>query len=168
MHIRYHFIIVFAALINMAWAGATTEYSWNQLDQPFQQTIKIPLDGRAILNVNVPAKRLEKSKRLTFRMVLETPFRTQSEIHSDSGFEGFRPTIAVNGSVFFGVYPIRFKYMSGINRSNAYVKIKSKHLHSGLNSLSFDAVKKSDFNFFCSQNRKNCTAIYVHKIWIEQ
>lgn len=102
-------------------------------------------------------------------MVLDTPFRTESDLAYDttSGFSGFDPFIAVNGSLFSGIYQIRFKYADGINRANAYVKIKTKHLHPGLNSLAFDANKRADFIFSCGGEKINCTAIYVHKIWLE-
>lgn len=169
-HIRFWFIVVFIAWAGTAWAGATTEYTWEQLDQPYQQTIKIPLYGKAILNVDVPAEYLEKKGKLLFRLHLETQFRTTSEsdIYSTSGFSGFSPVIVVNGRRISGIYPIRFKYQNGQNRSNAYIKIKSKHLHPGLNSLSFEAGKNSHFTFSCGGSRSNCTAILVHKIWIEQ
>jgi hypothetical protein len=169
-HIRFWFIVVFVAWAGTAWAGATTEYEWDQLDQPFQQTIKLPLNGKAILNVDIPAEYLEKNGKLIFRMHLDTQFRTtsQGDVHSTSGFSGFSPAIVVNGRRISGMYPIRFKYRNGQNRSNAYIKIKSKHLHPGLNSLSFEAGKKRDFTFRCAGGRSNCTAILVHTIWLEQ
>lgn len=169
MNIRNLVIIGIVASISVAWAGATTEYSWDQLDQSFEQTIKVPLIGKAILNVDIPAEHLEKSKILIFRMVLATSFRTEAEDHySSSGFSGFTPTITVNGSRIFGVYPIRFKFADGVNRSNGYVKIKSKHLKPGLNSLSFDAKRNREFIFSCGGERDNCTAIFVHKIWLDE
>lgn len=171
MHIRYWFIVVYIALAGTAWAGATTEYSWEQLEQPFQQTIKIPLYGKAILNVNVPAEILKKNKKILIKMLLDTPFRKKSgsdDFGVDSLFAGFSPAIVVNGSRISGMYPIRLKYHDGENRSNAYVKIKSKHLHPGLNSLSFDAGKNRQFTFFCGNESSNCTALFVHEIWLEQ
>jgi hypothetical protein len=168
IHAR-NFLIIFIMLTGICWAGATTEYSWVRVDQPFQETIKIPLYGQASLDLDIPIEYLEGEKFLTFKMLLDTPFRSRDKPGETSAFVGFAPTVRVNDSKFSGVYPFRFKYKIGETYSEAFVKIKTKHLKAGRNNLTFSAGR-DDFNYFwsCGGNRTNCTAIFIHKLWLDR
>jgi hypothetical protein len=157
-------------LSGICWADATTEYTWSQVDQPFLQTVKIPLYGQAKVDVDIPADYLE-NKYLMLRMVLDTPFRLRGGDGgwSHQGFEGFSPSVSVNGSKFSGFYNIRFEKEYGLYRSNAYIKIKSKHLKPGLNNLFFKAGREDkNIQWSCGPDRTNCVAIFVHKLWVER
>ena len=169
IHIR-NFLIIFIMLTGICWADVTTEYSWVRVDQPFQETIKLPLYGQASLNLDIPAEYLTGKKSLTFRMLMETPFRfIDVEKFETSGFTVFAPSVSVNGARFSGVYRIRLQNKSCENHCEAYVKIKTKHLKAGNNNLTFSAGRDDDFCIFwsCGGNRKNCTAIYIHKLWLD-
>jgi hypothetical protein len=158
-------------LIGICWADATTEYTWTNLDEPFQETIKIPLYGEASVNVNIPAEYLEKGEPLTFRIFMVTPFVTGSgsDFSGPQAFSFFNPSISVNGSRFSGVYAIRYKTVSGTNQSNAYVKIKAKHLKAGMNNLTFNAERQDQgIRWSCGGNRSNCTAIFINRLWLER
>ena len=78
MTVRF-FLFFLMISISTCWADATTEYTWDQLDQPFLQTIKIPLYGQASLDVDIPAEYCQKNSSITFRMVIDTPFRIQED-----------------------------------------------------------------------------------------
>ena len=69
IHIR-NFLIFFIILTSVCWADVTTEYLWVQVDQPFQETIKLPLYGQASLDLDIPAEYLTGEKYLTFRMFM--------------------------------------------------------------------------------------------------
>ena len=121
IHIR-NFFIVFIILTSICWADVTTEYSWVQVDQPFQETIKLPLYGQASLDLVIPAEYLTGKKSLTFRMFMETSFRTIDVGEFEkSGFTGFTPSVSVNGARFSGVYKIRLENKWRENQCKAYV-----------------------------------------------
>ena len=170
IHIR-NFFIFFIMLTSICWADVTTEYSWIRVDQPFRETIKLPLYGQASLDLDIPAEYLTGKKFLTFRMFMETPFRTIDVGEFEkSGFTGFAPSVSVNGARFSGVYKIHLENKWRENQCEAYVKIKTKHLKVGNNNLTFSAGRNDDFMWYwdCGGNRKNCTAIYIHKLWLDR
>ena len=158
-------------LTGICWADVTTEYSWVQVNQPFQETIKLPLYGQASLDLNIPAEYLTEKKSLTFRMFMETTFRfIDVGEFEKSGFTGFDPSVSVNGARFSGVYRIHLENKWRQNHCEAHVKIKTKHLKAGSNNLTFSAGRDDNFMTFwsCGGNRKNCTAIYIHKLWLDR
>ena len=150
------FMPIFFVMTGTCWAETVTEYTWPQLDRPFLETVKVPLYGEASLDVDIPAGYLENEKFLIFRMAMATGFRMEGISLETSGFFGFTPTVSVNGGKLFKKYPIRFKYKSGEVHSNAYVKIKTKHLKPGMNNLSFSAGRNDEeIVWSCGGGREN-------------
>jgi hypothetical protein len=169
MCLLYCCMTFFFLITNCSTYNTSEHYKWPDLNQPLFRTIAIPLYGDAIIDVNVQEALLQQSNTITIRISMGTPFQvTNPTMGTSSGFNGFNPKIAVNGSRFTGVYPIRFMINENENQINAYVKIKTEHLKPGLNNLSFDAGKESNIRYACSGDQYNCDAIYIKKMWIER
>lgn len=141
------------------------EYTWPTIDQPFHQSVKIPLYGTASVNVDIDKSFIEENSTVILKMVVDTPFRAIGAGIS-SGFRFLDPYVSVNGKKAMGVYRLRFTVEGDKNRYIAYAKIKTRHLHPGVNNLRLFPGIQNGVSYHCP-NGANCIAVYVFEMMFE-
>ena len=150
-------LIAWIALPGLVRADA----EWPDYRQPFKSAIGIPLHKSKTISVELPQQLISAATDVCLTIDIESNFYFQIDGYSQKGFEGFTPKVSVNGALLFGNYEIRTKPVPP--RQTVDLRIKTKYLKPGRNTLTFDMGIDPELRYEC-QRGSTCIAYVVRSL----
>ena len=160
-------LLFFLAMLHLIILNKTAlsyDYNWHNYREPYNVTVNVPLNSGSTVYVDLPADYIQNKGAVSLHVDLQSNFTYMIDGLEQKGFEGFSPMISVNGGIIFGKYSILVKALPV--RQTAMIKIKTKYLKTGRNSLEFFVGKEGGITYRC-RGGKVCIVFYVHKIWFD-
>ena len=158
------FFFVMFCLIILNKTAFSYDYNWNNHTEPYNNTVNVFMNRGSIVYVDLPADYIRNKSAVALHIDIQSNFTYMIDGLELKGFEGFFPMISVNRGIIFGNYNIPVKERPV--RQMTVLKIKTKYLKAGKNTLKFFLGRDDWVNYSC-KGGKACIAFYVHKIWFD-
>lgn len=139
-------------------------WSWSEYRRPFHQVIGVPLHGSETVEVMLPEHAVRGQPTIVLRVRIESNFIFRIDGFEQKGFEGFTPKVSMNGAMLFGNYEINVKPLPV--RQVAQLRIKTKYLKPGRNTLTFSLWVDPQLQYSCERGSR-CIAYWIQGLEFE-